>query len=66
MPEWAVREMVADWLGASRAYEGRWPDGTQAWPWMVQNLGKIKERMHPKTCKMVDQVLSEAFTYGEG
>lgn len=62
MPEWAVREMVADWLGASRAYEGRWPEATQTWPWLIQNLDKIKNRMHPKTCIMVDHVLSEVFT----
>lgn len=40
MPWWAVREMVADWMGASRAYEGKWPkDG---WPWYWNNREKIR------------------------
>ncbi len=62
MPEWAIREMVADWLGASRAYEGCWPKTPQTWPWLSKNLGKIKERMHPETSKMLDRVLAETFT----
>jgi hypothetical protein len=47
MPEGAVLEMVADWFGASRAYEGRWPD--ENWPWLVGSLDKILPRLHPMT-----------------
>lgn len=46
MPEWAVREMLADWLGASRAYEGEWPD-PKNWPWLEKNWGRL--RLHPAT-----------------
>ena len=56
MPEWAVREMVADWMGASRAYEGRWPSKDK-WPWLEANLAVIKQRMHPVTRERVDGVL---------
>jgi hypothetical protein len=55
MPERYVREMVADWLGASRAYEGKWP-GAQ-WPWLEKNWLKIQERVHPATVRIVMRVL---------
>lgn len=42
----AVREMVADWLGASRAYEGRWPTALD-WPWRKKNLATLLGRVHP-------------------
>ncbi len=46
MPLWAVREMVADWVGASRAYEGFWPD-RHNWIWLQKKLpGMI---LHPTT-----------------
>lgn len=40
MPWWAVREMVADWMGASRAYDGKWP--REGWPWYWKNRDKIR------------------------
>lgn len=46
MPLWAVREMLADWMGASRAYEGRWPTSGN-WSWFDENYSEI--RVHPKT-----------------
>lgn len=55
MPEWAVREMVADWMGASRAYEGQWP--TAAWPWLHREGIKDLQRMHPETQQRVRRVL---------
>ena len=31
----AAREMVADWMGAERAYAGQWPTNTKdGWPWL--------------------------------
>ena len=48
MPIAAVKEMVADWVGASRAYEGRWPTKDN-WPWMDKNLDGILKRLHPET-----------------
>lgn len=41
MPEWAIREMVADWLGAGRAYQGRWPD-VHHWVWLRQAHPKMR------------------------
>lgn len=61
MPEWAVREMIADWMGASRAYEGQWPRSVAGWPWLQANLPAIKGRVHVETATLIDRVLSEAF-----
>jgi len=58
MPEWAVREMIADWLGASRAYEKRWPTKDN-WPWLEANLEKVKSRVHKDTAKLIDKILEE-------
>jgi|SRR6056300_15336 len=57
MPEWAVREMVADWMGAGRAYEGRWPCAD--WPWLVDNWANMSERMHSDTRDRVRLVVQE-------
>ena len=40
MPFWAIKEMIADWMGAGRAYEGKWPDFNN-WVWGKQHLPKI-------------------------
>ncbi len=47
MPMWAVCEMVADWLGAGRAYEGKWPDVAEDWPWLKNAWPKL--RLHEIT-----------------
>ena len=60
MPEWAVREMMADWLGAGRAYNGRWPD-VHNWMWLSANLPKI--RVHQETRNLIIKVLSELQEY---
>jgi hypothetical protein len=44
----AVKEMVADWAGASRAYEGVWPT-VKSWPWWEKNSERILKRLHPDT-----------------
>jgi len=46
-------EMVADWIGASRAYEGKWPD--RDWPWLKKNFGEIK--LHPDTRQFVSDMI---------
>lgn len=61
MPEWAVREMVADWMGASRAYEGRWPTGPRSWDWFRVEWPKIAPRMHPRTIERVEHTLTPLF-----
>lgn len=55
----AVREMVADWLGASRAYGGEWPTSAW-WPWLCENWPKIKPRLDQWTIARVCGVLSAA------
>jgi hypothetical protein len=59
MPEKYVREMVADWCGASRAYEGKWPDGN--WAWWPKNKVKISQHCHPDTTKLISQLLREIY-----
>lgn len=56
MPMWAVREMIADWLGAGRAYEGQWPDLCE-WTWLIKNRGKM--RLHQLTQTRIDLVIEE-------
>lgn len=58
MPEDAIREMVADWLGASRAYEGKWPD-VHNWSWFESNWPKISEHMTGWTIQHVVSVVNE-------
>ena len=58
MPEEYVREMVADWIGASRAYEGRWPR-LGAWAWLDKNLERVCGEVHPQTERMIRQVIRE-------
>lgn len=53
MPEAYVREMVADWMGASRLYTGSWDMAE----WLDKNLLKMK--MHPKSLDKVLWVLGE-------
>lgn len=55
MPERYAREMVADWLGASRAYEGAWPRSRSEWTWFQKNFEKL--RLHPDTRVAVEQAL---------
>jgi hypothetical protein len=53
MPRCYALEMIADWMGASRAYTGSW-DMTD---WLIKNLPKIK--LHSKTVDYVESVLTE-------
>ena len=57
MPWRYVREMVADWLGASRAYDGRWPEFNK-WPWLVSKFRHMT--LHPETRHRVRYVLAES------
>lgn len=60
MPMHVVREMVADWLGASRAYGGAWPKSRGTWSWL-QSAYPGKMRLHPMTVERIEIVLSEIF-----
>lgn len=54
MPEDAVLEMVADWMGASRAYEGVWPRPGR-WPWLAAHFREI--RVHEDTRALLVNIL---------
>lgn len=56
MPEKYIREMVADWLGASRAYEGKWPD-IREWKWLENNKDRFV--LHSETQKILNKVLQK-------
>lgn len=53
MPEIYVREMVADWMAASKTYTGSWDISA----WFNQEAGKM--RLHSKTRERLYNVLSE-------
>lgn len=53
MPEIYVREMVADWMGASRAYTNSW-DMTD---WLAGHLPKLETNLHNITIIQLSQVL---------
>ena len=59
MPEHFVREMVADWLGASKAYEGSYPDNIADWAWFQQNFNRIN--LHINTKILILKILKEYF-----
>ena len=59
MPEPYVREMVADWMGASRAYEGSYPTELTEWQWMQKNWGKLNLHKHSRI--RIIMVLQEVF-----
>lgn len=62
MPEHFVREMVADWLGASRAYEGKYPKTFEEWEWFEKNFNGI--RLHPASRTLVIKILCRVFKAG--
>jgi len=61
MPEHFVREMVADWLGAARAYEGAFPRRFGEWDFLKKKLPQM--RLHEETSALVFRVLREVFPY---
>jgi len=57
MPETYVREMVADWMGASKTYTGSWDMSD----WLNKALHHHMEIMHFKSRRYVEQVLYELY-----
>lgn len=53
MPKKFANEMVADWMGAGRAYAGSWDMSG----WLVNNLNKIQ--IHENTREYVYEILKE-------
>lgn len=60
MPKAALREMVADWQGASRVYTGSWDIEC----WLLDNLGKI--RLHTASWAALAATLCEVGYDGKG
>lgn len=58
MPEVCVREMIADWIGASRAYESKYPTKGN-WNWLNNNLENVLLSVHPNTAKLIRDLLTE-------
>jgi len=54
MPEWAIKEMVADWVGASRAYGGEWPQYAN-WGWFQKSFDA--KPLHPDTRQRVVELV---------
>jgi hypothetical protein len=52
MDEKYAREMVADWMGASRAYTGKW----DVQEWYAKNRERIS--LHPDTRSLVDGLVA--------
>lgn len=63
MPWWAVREMVADWMGASRAYTGAWPT-SESWPWFEREWPSLRTQLHEQTTRRVMKVLADTDLFG--
>lgn len=45
IPDAALRELVADWMGASRAYVGRYPNWFYEWEWYNDEGIKVLSSM---------------------
>jgi hypothetical protein len=58
MPIKYAKEMAADWMGASRAYEGSWPVSFEQWNWFQANFYSLD--LHPKTRVDLYRILSKA------
>jgi len=50
-PDVLVREMVADWIGATRAYAGKWPSKAEKWWWFEEHYHRMN--LHPATRALV-------------
>ena len=57
MPMWAVREMVADWLAASKAYAGIEVTSLTSWVWYQKNYPNIQKHLHEDTVTVLANVL---------
>nr|WP_250807888.1 DUF5662 family protein [Neorhizobium tomejilense] len=59
MPEWAVREMVADWMGAEKSYGGPSPRSLAEFSWYHKERPLMV--LHDDTAAILDMVLEEFF-----
>lgn len=64
MPEGAVREMVADWLGAERSYGGTMPRSLAEFKWFLKERPEMV--LHDETSALVEKVLADYFSKVSG
>jgi len=60
IPQQYVREAIADWMAASRAYEGKWPDPAH-WEWFDAHFCRLD--LHPDTRIMILDILRELWHF---
>jgi hypothetical protein len=60
IPERYIREMIADWMGAGRAYEGKYPNPSE-WKWLNSNKDKIFSHCHQDTVNLINKII-----FGDG
>lgn len=60
MPACYVREMVADWLAATRTYDGAKPTSVEDWTWLQRSFKSLP--LHPQTRADVLDILREVFS----
>lgn len=56
MPKEYLDEMIADWFGASRVYEGKWPTRSN-WKWYEKSFPEIAKRIHPEDAAYVEKII---------
>lgn len=63
MPADDIREMVADWFAASKAYDGAWPTSFEAWKWW-NSPGRQKtfSECSPRTQRLATWLCEHMFT----
>lgn len=59
MPEKYVREMLADWMGAGRAYDGKYPESIETWGWWQQNKDQLI--LHPESRRHLTRAICDWF-----
>jgi len=58
MPKKYILEMVADWCGASKAYEKKWP-WENNWQWFKNNFDNAQknDKLHENTYKYILEII---------
>lgn len=62
MSDAAIKEMLADWMGASRVYGGAWPKSQSEWDWWQKNKDRII--LHPESRAKLMQLMDKVLPLG--
>lgn len=57
IPEKYIREMIADWMAASRIYTGKIPKMDGSWDWFEKNWSIITNNVTEKTRDKIEEIL---------